>query len=278
MNKILWLASFPKSGNTWTRVFLMNLFMNPSKPLSINEVHKMSPSDTGSDWYTMFDDRPLPEWTLPEVARMRHKVHVEIARRAPDTLFVKTHSPLSTWQGVPVINMQVTAGAVYIVRNPLDVVASYANHLGLAIDPTIEIMNRSGYMAPASEHGVPHPIDSWRANVASWTARPNPAIHLMRYEDMIDQPEQTFARLVEFLRLPQDQERLKKAIAFSSFDQLKSMEDDEGFAEASKKAKRFFRGGRSGGWREELTHEQVRAIVDVNREQMARFDYVPEGF
>jgi hypothetical protein len=277
MSKIIWLASFPKSGNTWTRVFIMNLFMNPSQPLSINEVHKMSPSDTSSDWYNMFDDRPLTEWSLPEVARMRYKVHAEIASHAPDSIFVKTHSPIGSWEGFQIINMQVTAGTIYIVRNPLDVVASYANHSGLTIDPIIEIMNRPRYMAPASEHAAPHPIDSWRENVSSWTAHPHPALHVMRYEDMVQKPEETFGSLVRFLGLPQDKGRLTKAIEFSSFDQLKTMEDNEGFVDGSKRGGRFFRGGRIDGWRDELTSGQARAIIEVNREQMQRFGYVPKG-
>jgi hypothetical protein len=277
MNKIVWLASFPKSGNTWTRVFLMNLFMNPSQPLSINEIHEMSPQDSGYDWYKLIDNRPRDRWTLAEVARLRHKVHAEIARHAPDLIFVKTHSPLSSWEGVPTFNMKVTAGAVYIVRNPLDVVASYANHSGLDIDPMIAIMNKANYLAPGSESLVPHPIGSWSQNVETWTAKPHPGIHVMRYEDMVTRPEKTFGGLVQFLQLPKDRKRLLKALKFSSFEQLSSQESKEGFKEGTKKAERFFRGGKTGGWRNELTTAQAQAIVNANRTQMERFGYVPDG-
>lgn len=278
MSRIIWLASFPKSGNTWTRIFLLNLFMNPSRPLSINEVPEMSPSDVASAWYEMFDKRPRSQWSVADVAKLRHQVQEEIASKTPDSIFVKTHSPLLPWQGVPAFNMKVTAGAVCIVRNPLDVVASYASHSGLDFDGIIKVMARKDYTAPGGDDRVPHPIGSWSQNVASWTARPHPAMHVMRYEDMVENPEETFGKLVAFLRLPPDPERLKKAIAFSSFDEVQKQESAGGFEEASKKADRFFRGGKTGGWRKELTPEQVKAVVSVHREQMTRFGYVPEGY
>jgi hypothetical protein len=278
VTKIIWLASFPKSGNTWTRIFLMNLFMNPSEPLPINEVYQMSPSDVALEWYRMVDPRPPESWTVADYAQMRPRVQEKIASHAPDSIFVKTHSPLSPWHGVPAFNMQVTAGAICIVRNPLDVVASYASHSGLDLDPMIEIMQRPDYAAPGGEERAPHPIGSWSQNVASWTARGHQAMHVMRYEDMVEKPLEAFGGLVAFLRLPPDEGRLKKALEFSSFQELKGQESSGGFDEASKKAQQFFRGGKTGGWKKELTKAQVKAVVDAHRPQMERFGYVPDGY
>lgn len=278
MSRIVWLASYPKSGNTWTRVFLLNLFMNPSKPLSINELAQMSPSDVATDWYLLCDTRPPDQWGLGDVAKLRSKVQEEIASKAPDSIFVKTHCPLLPWQGTHAFNMQVTAGAVCIVRNPLDVVASYASHSGLSCEAIIKVMAQDDYVAPGDNERVAHPIGSWSQNVASWTATPHPAMHVMRYEDMVEKPAEAFAGLVAFLKLPPDADRLEKAIAFSSFDEVRNQEGSTGFSEASAKAERFFRGGKTGGWRRELTPEQVQAVVDGHRVQMARFDYVPEGY
>ncbi|MBN33940.1 MAG: sulfotransferase [Rhodospirillaceae bacterium] len=278
MGRIIWLASYPKSGNTWTRIFLLNLFMNPSKPLSINEIGEMSPSDSQLGWYTMLESRPADQWSLPEVAKLRLRVQEEIAGITPDSIFVKTHSPLLPWQGVPAFNMNVTAGAICIVRNPLDVVASYANHSGLDLDPMIRIMAEKDYLVPGGGERAPHPIGDWSQNVASWTARPHPAMHVMRYEDMLDDPVMAFGKLVRFLRLPKDRGRLDKALKFSSFDKAKKQEKTKGFNEASKRAKGFFRSGKAGGWRTELTPAQVRTVVNAHREQMERFGYVPEGY
>jgi hypothetical protein len=180
--------------------------------------------------------------------------------------------------GLPSFNMSVTAGVVYIVRNPLDVASSYAHHSGLSRDAIIKVMNTRNYLAPGNEDRVPHPIGSWSQNVASWTARPNPGLHVMRYEDMVAAPMEAFGGLIRFLGLPPNRDRLERAVRFSSFDELRQQEDREGFVERGEKADRFFRAGKAGGWREELTEAEVRAVVEAHRQQMQRFGYVPEGF
>ena len=278
MTKIIWLASFPKSGNTWTRIFLMNLFMNPSEPLPINEVYQMSPSDVALEWYRMVDPRPPESWTVADYAQMRPRVQEKIASHAPDSIFVKTHSPLSPWHGVPAFNMQVTAGAICIVRNPLDVVASYASHSGLDLDPMIEIMQRPDYAAPGGEERAPHPIGSWSQNVASWTARGHQAMHVMRYEDMVANPVKAFSGLVKYLQIDAPRSRIERAVKNSSFKVLRHQEELHGFAEKTIAQKNFFRSGKCGEWKDVLSEEQVAAICNNHRDQMTRFGYLPEGY
>jgi hypothetical protein len=100
----------------------------------------------------------------------------------------------------------------------------------------------------------------------------------MRYEDMLDDPVKAFRKLVSFLGLKRDPARLRKAIRFSSFDQLKSQEASRGFVEKHENAGLFFRRGRKNQWQDRLTDDQVRRIIDSHGEQMARFDYLPPGF
>jgi hypothetical protein len=97
----------------------------------------------------------------------------------------------------------------------------------------------------------------------------------MRYEDMLARPMETFSGLVQFLRLPAEAPRIRRAIDLSSFDSLRKLEDKQGFIERSKSQKRFFRSGKSGGWREQLTPAQVAAIVAAHEPQMRRFGYWP---
>ena len=116
---------------------------------------------------------------------------------------------------------------------------------------------------------------SWSRHVESWTAQPSPGLHVMRYEDMTARPMESFAGLVQFLRLPADRQRLQRAIELSSFDALRKMEDKEGFMERSEKSERFFRKGKAGGWREVLTPAQVEAVAAAHETQMRRFGYWP---
>jgi hypothetical protein len=80
---------------------------------------------------------------------------------------------------------------------------------------------------------------------------------------------------VRFLGLPDDRERLARAIKLSSFKELRKKEDAHGFIERSSAQQRFFREGKAGGWREKLTPVQVQSLVAVNEPQMRRFGYWP---
>jgi hypothetical protein len=118
-------------------------------------------------------------------------------------------------------------------------------------------------------------LGSWSENVESWTGQPNPALHVMRYEDMLAQPERTFGALTRFLGLDTTAERLRRVIELSSFDKLREQEERIGFNERSTMSKRFFRVGRAGQWRTKLTPAQVEAVVRANEKQMRRFGYLP---
>jgi len=277
MGAIIWLASYPKSGNTWTRAFLHNLLMNPKEPADINALNRFCLGEDKAQYYTQFESRPLTELTFKEVMALRPKVHQLLTEAFPDSVFVKTHNFLGEIEGVPLVTMEHTAGAIYIVRNPLDVVISYSHHYGVDIDTAIEQMNNPLMGTPTTEIVVRQVYGSWSMNVQSWTQVPMPSLHVMRYEDMYSQPFQTFATLARFLGLNPPRERLQKAIDNSSFKALQRQERQHGFIERSANS-RFFREGRPGQWRKALSEEQIARIVEAHREQMARFDYIPQGF
>jgi hypothetical protein len=278
MGRIVWIASYPKSGNTWTRAFLHNLFRNPDTPFDINKMDALSANEAAVGNFAFVDDRPWQAWTSEDVAAARPKVQREIARTRPHNLFCKTHLALLNVHGHPTINMDVTAGGVYLVRNPLDIAPSLKDHQGLPMAKIIEMMNMTNFETPTTEKLVGEPWGNWSQNVESWTANPNPALHVMRYESMLADPIKAFTDLARFLNIDATKQRIRKAAEHSSFKALRRMEDRDGFWERTAAQKNFFRKGRAGSWREELTDEQAHAIVDTHRTQMERFGYVPEGF
>jgi hypothetical protein len=277
MGNLIWLASYPKSGNTWLRAFLHNLLRNPDKPFDINKLTSFSAVDSLADWYRHFETRPAVELAPQDVARLRPRVHRLMTTASRDNVFVKTHNALAEDFGVPTVTLEVTAGAIYIVRNPLDVAVSYSHHLGASIDHTIELMARPGARTVNTEDWVTEKMGSWSEHVASWTAKAHPTLHVLRYEDMHAAPERIFGGVARFLGLSPPRERLMKAIRLSSFEVLAEQERRHGFREKSVAAERFFRAGKAGQWRDVLSEGQVRAIVAAHREQMARFGYLPEG-
>jgi hypothetical protein len=95
---------------------------------------------------------------------------------------------------------------------------------------------------------------------------------------MLANPQKSFAAVVKFLGIAAPRQRIEKAVRLSSFQVLKEQERRQGFRERPARMEAFFREGKAGQWKKVLTKEQIAAIVDTHREQMARFGYLPEGF
>ncbi len=236
-------------------------------------MNSLTTGDFASLWYTPFLSKPVAENTDDELAAVRPKALRKIADSTDGLVFVKTHNALVSHRGTPMIEPALTAGAIYIVRNPLDVAISYASFMNVSLDHAIELMNTDGAIVPTTEKHAYEYRGSWREHVGSWTRRPVRQLHIMRYEDMLERPRETFSGLAAFLRLSTSRSQLDAAINASSFEQLKEQEEFVGFRERPEKMERFFREGRYGQWREILTEAQIGAIMHANREQMARFGY-----
>ncbi|MGD9537817.1 MAG: sulfotransferase domain-containing protein [Alphaproteobacteria bacterium] len=278
MASILWLASYPKSGNTWIRAFLVNLLTDFDEPVDINKMSALTAGDSQAHWYARLDPRPPTALGNAELARLRPRVHRLIAESKNETVLVKTHNALVAVAGVSMITLEVTAGAIYVVRNPLDVALSYAHHLGATLDDIIELMGRTGFETAASAMHVPEHQSDWSSHVKSWTQVANPGLHVVRYEDLKADPARRFGAVARFLGVATDNPaRIEKAIRFSSFETLRKLEDKTGFVERTPVQDRFFRKGAVGEWRDKLSPAQVKRVVERHREQMLRFGYVPEG-
>lgn len=278
---ILWLASYPKSGNTWTRAFLNNLLKiiqdeDQDAPQDINRMTEYTLWDIAAQPYEKVIGKPPKDADRAEIAKARPEVQKMIAERTNGLAMVKTHHALVLDRGVPAINFKITSGAIYIVRNPLDVALSFANHLGSTVDRAIHDMGVRNLETSVSDKSVYEIYGSWSQHVESWTRKPHRAIYVMRYEDMLDDPHKIFGGLARHLLLNPTDEQLDLAIQRSSFKELKKQEDESGYREKPDSAKRFFRSGKAGEWQKRLTKRQIRTIVEAHHEQMARFGYLTE--
>ena len=273
MSGILWLASYPKSGNTWLRVFLFNLLTNAKTASAIENINGFGYSDTHAHL------NQQEGMSAEQVANQRLETLRRIVQKEQKTTFVKTHCCLSESRGYDQIPMEVTAGAICVLRNPLDVCISMAPHYGVSLDEAIDYMASETFTIDVGESEVPYLISSWSRHVDSWTkAGPGPSLHIVRYEDMLLKPGPTFKGIAKFMGLKPPTEALKRAIKLSSFDSLRSQEDKGGFEERSEHAQNFFRVGKSNQWKEILTPKQVSRVVEDNREMMAKFNYLPKDF
>ena len=90
--------------------------------------------------------------------------------------------------GVPTINTEATAGAIYLVRNPLDIALSLAPHMGISVDEAITMMAKVDYHTAITADTAFAVIGSWSQTVASWIETTSRSVLVVRYEDMIATP------------------------------------------------------------------------------------------
>ena len=272
---ILWLASFPKSGNTWLRAFLANYFANQPEPLSLEAVHGFGFSDAQAWPYREITGGRSPvEMTEEEIAALRPRAHELLAEASADHVMVKTHNANGNADGIPIITPALTLGAIYVLRNPWDVAVSYADHYGLTLDQTIEAFNAPDLKSAATVNQVPQYFSSWSGHLSSWQAAASIPLLTIHYEDMVHKPHEIFGKVTHFLGLPPDGARLDRAIRFSSFKELSGQEDKTGFVEKSRHSLKFFRKGEIGGWRDVMSDEQAKRIADNHAPALQAHGYL----
>jgi hypothetical protein len=257
--RIIWLASFHKSGNTWLRAFLANYFAPKSGDVGINRLFDEIGTDVRQDFYNQAAGKPFRGETLDDSLLLRPKVQRLIAASKPGHQFVKTHSRIARIGPIDLIDPSVTAAAIYILRNPFDLAPSYARHSNVDVDRSIDNMCDPKAVT-ASETQIFEVLGRWDDHVASWTGAPGLPLHVMRYEDMAADPERAFRGLLGFLQAQVRDGQLRRAIRASSFKTLAKQEAAQGFRERPGAMKQFFVRGKPGGWREDLSPAQVARI------------------
>lgn len=195
--QIIWIASYPRSGNTWMRFFLYHYLWG--QPDSSEAVANR----------------------IPDI----HKTGNTLDMRGEGTLLVKTHDLMDEMHWYH----QQTQGFIYILRHPKDVLLSCYNFCQMEGDayPSLESFAEQFIRTG----GVPKwhimRADNWLRHVESWLSLKNYPHAVIRYEDMLKRPEKAFEQVLKFLGLEVDQQRLEAAIEGSSFSRMKQMEMKE---------------------------------------------------
>jgi Sulfotransferase domain len=274
---IIWLASYPKSGNTWFRSFLTALFSE--KELDIN---KLETNGIFSSKMPLENTLDLnADYLSPhQLEQYQRLAHTYLSNKAKKPLFIKIHDAFtfSDNDNLPLIPESPTKIAIYLVRNPLDVTLSLANHTGKSIEKTINTFITNAKGAFGSQKSSPHlqfrqPLGTWSMHAESWLNHPNFPVYVVRYEDMKAQPFETFKAAVQAMKLDFTDEQIKKAIEETTFEKLKKKEQENGFKEKPVHNSSFFHKGLVGRWKEELTAEQIEKIRNTNEPMMRYFHY-----
>lgn len=280
LKKIVWLASYPKSGNTWFRVFLTNLFSERKIPVSINALHSTPIASSRS----LFDDHTgvsSADLSQEEIEELRPEVYRRVALEANETVFHKVHDAWGlTPSGKPVFPSDVTKAVLYFIRNPLDVTVSFAFHGNKNPVEMVEEVNNPDnafcHKPRRLYNQLMQPLSDWSGHVSSWVDESGLPVHVVRYEDMLDDTFTTFRDALRFVGIDKTDAEIRAAIAASDLKALAEMEQREGFREKPIGMKAFFREGKSGSWREHLDGSSVNKLVKKHRVIMERFGYLEQ--
>lgn len=277
-----YLASYPKSGNTWCRVFiaeLQRLSASP-EPDQLNLNHDLQTGTIASSRHWLDDQLGINccDLSFAELDPIRGGAGESALLYSEGDRFHKVHdafvSPAS--KGRPIVNTQGCHGAVYILRHPEDVVVSLSHFFSWELERCVESLVDSQAALVASErHGgnqVRQHMGRWDQHVQSWLDQKQIPVLAIRYEDMLANGVETFTALAQFLGLPDEAHLIETAISNTSIDRLKKMEDEvDGFVEKPKGCERFFRSGRSGEGAEQLSITQRKQLEAEMADVMRRF-------
>lgn len=273
---IVWLASYPKSGNTWFRSFLSALLTK--QELNLN---KMYIRDVFSGKKLVEDilDTDSDSLTPQQIELYQRLTFQYLSDTSSNHLYVKIHDAFtfSAFDGLPLIPEEPTRLAIYLLRNPLDVTLSLANHLGRDYDSVIQnyINNPSGFFGNSftTNNQFSQPLLTWSQHVESWKTYPTFKVHFIRYEDLKTNPFEVFKEAVQLIGLNHTDDEIRAAIEATSFEKLKKIEQEKGFREKLLPASTFFFKGETGRWKQELNTKQIQQIKKINEPMMREFGY-----
>lgn len=279
----VWLASYPKSGNTWFRIVHESL--RSERQVDINQ---LSDGPQAAD-PVVFEHAlclPIHLFTKEEVQLLRPRVDEVVARESTDLVFRKIHDALYIGPaGELIVSVGATRAAIYIVRDPRDVAVSLAHHLNTSTASACRVLcgDEGSYVAFLDESRspwqvvgmptVPQFVGDWSGHVRSWVDDAPFDVYPVRYEDCVSDPVASFGAAFRSVGLTFTRDDLGRAVRTSSFEQLQAQESERGFEERVGRTP-FFRQGRSGAWQTELPPDQAALIVERHAEVMGRFGYI----
>ena len=271
---ILWLASYPKSGNTFVRALISSYLNNEddnvfSKMKGIRSFPKKS-SFNGivDDDLIKKDNMQLFKYFLSAQKKINENNKLN---------FVKTHNFFGSTNGYEFTDKKNTAGAIHIVRDPRAVAVSYAYHSDISFEKSINLLlmeNRIGI----NDGGYQEARMSWKVHFNSWLNCSFPKL-LIKYEDLNKDTHNTFKKILIFInqflgnKFEINEDKIKKTIDICAFSNLSKLESEIGFKEKQKNV-RFFRKGENKEWKKVLPPELIRKIENHSLEELKKLNYI----
>ena len=276
---IIWLASYPKSGNTWVRVFLNSLYYTENNDSDINNLS-----------IDQFPNRKHFEGITENVDDLKefseNCINAQLKLNLSNkTKFFKTHHALWENGKFKFTNIQTTLGVIYIVRDPRNVITSLKNHFNFenyedSLNFLIDEKKIIGIKNSKKQEDLPHIISSWKNHFNSWKKMKKNYI-LVKYENLINNPKKEFEKIASYLEKVLGKKlnkfKILDAIEKSSFENLKKKEQIYGFKETPKylnNSKTFFNLGPKNDWRKMLSRDVSEKIEKEFEKEMLELNYL----
>lgn len=270
---IVWIASYPKSGNTWCRIFLARFLFG------IQNINAISiPIYSSKSFLEKESEIDISEMSDRDLHQLRLEVFENYKPLESEVFPVKIHDCFQEkYASMPFLPFNQSKAVIYLVRNPFDLAVSFSRHLGVNIDKTISIMNNEDYQLsiPSKKYRIqlPQLLNTWSNHVQRWLEQNKIPLLLVKYEQLIKQPEKEFARILDFLNLPYTHEQLKDTLMFSSFENLSNQEKTYGFEERSVHSNCFFHTGQSYYFTNYLNENQIKTIFEHHSKMIKYLEY-----
>ena len=276
---IVWIASYPKSGNTWIRSFLCSyFFLDLDKESFSFDVLRHMPVFPNKKLFNAFGSNPK---NLQELAKSWIQVQKKINLNKKVN-FLKTHNAFGNYKKHHFTDKINTLGAIYIVRDPRDVLVSYSKHMKKSISETLKLIqddNHIGFLE--DKEGVIGDIrGSWSQHYNSWKNFNIREKLIIKYEDLIEDPFNNFLKAINYLNrligLKVDEENIKKCIKITSFNNLQNLEKTTGFKEklTNHSGVPFFNTGKVKQWQKVLDKETINIVEKKFAKEMSELNYI----
>jgi hypothetical protein len=267
-----WLASYPKSGNTWLRCLLEAYRRNGA--LDINDI-RISSADASAGMVQGISPLPLTALGLRGELLLRPAALLNQFARLSQPIVCKTHFANIQPDGLPpLIPFEFTKNAVYVVRDPRSVALSMSKFYQFTTEKTVQAMASKEFVIGGDEKFARCMLSSWSNHVASWTSETRYPVHIVRYEDMVTDTAKEIIEVLEFMEIEVDTKLVAKAIEAADISKLKASEESGGFKENMTPGKGAFFTAGGTRWQEELGKKWAAQIVEDHGEVMQAMQYL----